>query len=49
MQNIPDEGQEVELFETSGSAGPDEKETPEKENVLHFWTILKRWFNPRTA
>jgi len=48
-QNVPDEGQEVELFETSISVEPSTKDAPEEENVLHFWAILKRWFSPKTV
>ncbi len=48
-QNVPDEGQEVELFETSISIEPSTKDAPEEENVLHFWAILKRWFSPKTV
>jgi cytochrome c oxidase subunit 1 len=47
-QNIPDEGQEEQLFEPSAPSAPEVEDEPTKETV-YFWTMLKRWFRPQGA
>jgi cytochrome c oxidase subunit I len=46
MQNIPDEGAEIELFETTK---PAESKTKEKPESVSFFTLIKNWFKPGTA
>jgi hypothetical protein len=48
MQNVPDEGHEIELFETGRKTSPSTKDEPVKENA-NFFTLIKNWFRPRTA
>jgi cytochrome c oxidase subunit 1 len=47
-QTVPEEGQEVELFETSSAPASDSLDEPERE-TLHFWALLKKWFSPKSV
>jgi cytochrome c oxidase subunit 1 len=49
MQNVPEEGQEEEVFEpATAPSEPDAKDVPEEETVM-FWSLIKRWFGAQNA
>jgi cytochrome c oxidase subunit 1 len=48
MQNVPDEDQEIELFETKKITSPSTSDEPVIERTS-FFTLLRDWFKPRIA
>ena len=48
MQNVPDEDQEIELFETKKITSPSTSDEPVTERAS-FFTLIRDWFKPRIA